>query len=52
MRIATIHSVPPESLDVRMLYEVFGWGREAMAEYLYHGEINARITGSGSLLDP
>lgn len=52
MQIATLHSVPPESLDVRTLYEVFGWGREAMAEYLYHGEINAeaiRPDGTGDL---
>ncbi|MDR7192421.1 hypothetical protein [Luteimonas terrae] len=52
MKITTILSVPPESLDVRTLYEVFGWGREAMAEYLYHGEINAealRPDGTGDL---
>lgn len=52
MQIATVYSVPPESLDVRTLYEVFGWGRKAMAEYLYHGEINAeaiRPDGTGDL---
>ena len=47
MKIATIYSVPPESLGVRTLYEVFGWGREAMAEYLYHG---AELTVPGSLI--
>lgn len=35
-----LHSIEPNSPDVKTLYEVFSWGREAMAEYLYYGEID------------
>lgn len=47
-----IHQVPPESSDVKKLYEVFSWGREAMAEYLYYGEIDSSAVkedGTGDL---
>lgn len=30
------------SLEVRTLYNVFSWGREALGEYLFYGEIDSR----------
>ena len=40
MEIIELHSVPPESIDVKTLYEVFSWGREALGEYIYFAEVD------------
>jgi len=42
----------PASKDVKYLYDVFSWGREALAEYIFHGEIDSRAMkedGTGDL---
>lgn len=47
-----IHAIEPSSTDVKTLYQVFSWGREAMAEYLYYGEIDSAYLqedGTGNL---
>ena len=52
MEIVELFSVPANSLAVKTLYEVFSWGREATAEYLYHGEIDinaVKTDGTGDL---
>lgn len=52
MQIIELYSVEPDSKDVKTLYEVFSWGREALGEYLYHGEIDSRGVkedGTGNL---
>lgn len=51
-RVVVLHDVPPESTEVKTLYEVFGWGRESRGEYLYYGEIDDRALrddGTGDL---
>ncbi len=40
METIEVHSVPPESQDVKTLYEVFSWGREALGEYIYFAEVD------------
>jgi len=53
MEIVKLLSVPPESKEVKTLYEVFSWGREALAEYLFFAEIDSsglKEDGSGDLL--
>jgi hypothetical protein len=52
VEIVELFSVPANSLAVKTLYEVFSWGREATAEYLYHGEIDinaVKADGTGDL---
>ncbi len=52
MDISVLHAIPPGSRDVKVLYDVFSWGREALAEYLYFGEIDAKAVkddGTGDL---
>lgn len=52
MEIVELFSVSANSLAVKTLYEVFSWGREATAEYLYHGEIDVKAVktdGTGNL---
>jgi hypothetical protein len=52
VKIVELFSVPANSLSVKTLYEVFSWGREATAEYLYHGEIDVnavKTDGTGDL---
>ncbi|PWQ92542.1 hypothetical protein [Leucothrix pacifica] len=47
-----LHEISPDSADVKTLYEVFSWGREASAEYLYYGEIDSSAVkqdGTGDL---
>ncbi len=52
MEIVVLYEVPPDSEQVRTLYEVFSWGREAMGEYLFYGEIDKKAVkadGTGDL---
>ncbi|BBM02422.1 hypothetical protein [Microbulbifer sp. GL-2] len=42
MQVVELHSIEPESKNVKTLCEVFSWGREALGEYLYHAEIDSR----------
>lgn len=47
-----IYAIEPDSTAVKTLYQVFSWGREAMAEYLYYGEIDSAALqddGTGNL---
>lgn len=47
-----IHAIEPKATTVKTLYEVFSWGREASAEYLYYGEIDSdalQEDGTGNL---
>jgi hypothetical protein len=47
-----IYAIEPDSTAVKTLYQVFSWGREAMAEYLYYGEIDSTALqddGTGNL---
>ena len=47
-----LHEIAPDSSDVKKLYDVFSWGREASAEYLYYGEIDSNAVkedGTGDL---
>ena len=42
MQAVELHSIEPESKNVKTLYEIFSWGREALGEYLYHAEIDSK----------
>ena len=47
-----LHEIDPDSSEVKKLYDVFSWGREASAEYLYYGEIDSNAVkedGTGDL---
>jgi hypothetical protein len=52
LEIVVLYEVPPNSEQVRTLYNVFSWGREARGEYLYYGEIDKKAVktdGTGDL---
>jgi hypothetical protein len=40
LETVVLHSIEPESKEVKTLYDVFSWGQEATAEYLFFGEID------------
>ncbi len=42
MQIVELLSVDPESKEVKVLYDVFSWGREALGEYIYFAEIDSK----------
>ncbi len=49
---AVVHSIEPDSKEVRILEDVFSWGREAIGEYFYFAEIESsalKSDGTGDL---